>query len=571
MEQNIYGVDIEKGAVDIARLRFWLAMVVDAKEPEPLPNLHFKIMQGNSLLETYEGFDLTSLVKPSGDRLDFVWSEAEAQMLQNRLAAYYGTTDHHDRDRIAREIHDSVMRQLLNAGIEEEKLVGLDPSSTDKFFLWHTWFADVFNNGGFDIVIGNPPYIQLQGLLGKLYEHQSFKTFNKRGDIYCLFYELGVTILKPNGTLCYITSNKWMKADYGKLLRTFFSDNVNIKYLIDFGSNQIFDNATVDTNILLLNKETNEHCSKAVLVENDKSILASFSKYVTANFCETDFTGNDSWALLTPIQRSILSKVNSSGKMLKDSDIQISYGIKTGCNDAFVISGEVKDSIISACKTVEERELTKSLILPILRGKDVKRYRFDDTQDLWLIFAYYGSHKIIPDELPSIYQHLCKYRDVLENRGQCRYTANGKPNNNAEYPGQHHWLELDNNPAKDKLDDFNKDKIVYREISTAMDAALLPAGWSMNNKVYYIIGENLHYVLSYLNSAVFNKVILQLANTTGGKGPGFLGKIYIPTPCESDLSFISENFGNDEVIDNFFFQKLKLSQQEINWIINEQA
>lgn len=283
MEQNIYGVDIEKGAVDIARLRFWLAMVVDAKEPEPLPNLHFKIMQGNSLLEIYEGFDLTSLVKPSGDRLDFVWSEAEAQMLQNRLAAYYGTTDHHDRDRIARDIHDSVMRQLLNAGIAEEKLIGLDPSSTDKFFLWHTWFADVFNDGGFDIVIGNPPYIRRTALPSSakaLYE-DIFDSAVGQYDIYLLFIEMALKVLKDKGCLCYIHPLRFFNADYGVGARHFICENSNILKLLDVSQIEVFKTAMTYPCILLLQKEsTHSDYAKFIRPEN----LKSFSSIRVSDF-----------------------------------------------------------------------------------------------------------------------------------------------------------------------------------------------------------------------------------------------------------------------------------------------
>ena len=264
MEQNIYGVDIEKGAVDIARLRFWLAMVVDATEPEPLPNLHFKIMQGNSLLETYEGFDLTSLVEPSGDRLDFIWSEAEAQMLQNRLAAYYGTTDHHDRDRIAREIHDSVMRQLLNAGIAEEKLVGLDPSSTEKFFLWHTWFADVFKNGGFDIVIGNPPYVDSETMTKNMPDQRNaykkiYRTAQGNWDLFIVFIELGISLLKDSGIFSYIIPNKLIAAKYANACRELIQTN-NLIILRDYGTVSVFD-AAVYPCVIVLTKETSK-CSK---------------------------------------------------------------------------------------------------------------------------------------------------------------------------------------------------------------------------------------------------------------------------------------------------------------------
>lgn len=256
MEQNIYGVDIEKGAVDIARLRFWLAMVVDAEEKEPLPNLHFKIMQGNSLVEFYEGFDLTSLIKPAADRFDFYWSEAEAKMLQNRLAAFYGTTDHHDRDRIAREIHDSVIRQLLNLGISEDLLSNLDPSANDKFFLWHTWFAEILNKNGFDIVIGNPPYIRRTALAARdkaIYE-DLFDSADGQYDIYLLFVEQGLKLLKNNGCLCYIHPLRFFNADYGTAAREYICNNSNILKIIDVSQIEVFKTAMTYPCILFLEK-----------------------------------------------------------------------------------------------------------------------------------------------------------------------------------------------------------------------------------------------------------------------------------------------------------------------------
>lgn len=225
MEQNIYGVDIEKGAVDIARLRFWLAMIVEEKEPMPLPNLHFKIMQGNSLLESYEGVDLSDLTKFFQKDIlaviDF-GDNFERESLVKSLDKYYNTSNHEERDHLFDDIIKNVRRQLFEKNIILPE--GTDPSANDKFFLWHTWFSDVFANGGFDIVIGNPPYIQLQkaiGIkgvdkkgkeydvkLGDLYVNSKYNTFEKTGDIYCLFYEIGNRMLKKGGHLCYNSSLK---------------------------------------------------------------------------------------------------------------------------------------------------------------------------------------------------------------------------------------------------------------------------------------------------------------------------------------------------------------------------
>ena len=155
MEQNIYGVDIEKGAVDIARLRFWLAMIVEEKEPIPLPNLHFKIMQGNSLLESYNGIDLSDLTnfeikidKKGQFEMDF-GNNNDRMELDLLLKRYYNTSNHTERDSIFKSIIKNVKQQLKEKNIILPK--GEDPSANNDFFLWHTWFSDVFANGGFDI------------------------------------------------------------------------------------------------------------------------------------------------------------------------------------------------------------------------------------------------------------------------------------------------------------------------------------------------------------------------------------------------------------------------------------
>ena len=198
MEQNIYGVDIEQGAVDIARLRFWLAMIVEEKDPMPLPNLHFKIMHGNSLLESYNGVDLSTLTQVGtvNTSLFDTTNDYEREQLAQSLKSYYNTSDHEKRNRLFNDILHNVRRQLFAKDITLPQ--GMDPSANDQFFLWHTWFSDVFASGGFDIVIGNPPYIQLQkslGItvidkkgkeydlkLGDLYKDANFATFEKTGD-----------------------------------------------------------------------------------------------------------------------------------------------------------------------------------------------------------------------------------------------------------------------------------------------------------------------------------------------------------------------------------------------------
>ena len=228
IENNIYGVDIERGAIDIARLRFWLSIVVDAEKPEPLPNFDYKFMQGNSLIESFEGHDLCHIMDRKIERngktyyqskiggketvqvsMDF-FSNDTRQNLRIWLKRYFSLTDHKEKIEYRKRINESVKSYIIQQGIgpsAESKLDSLDPSANQDFFLWHTWFKDIFDNGGFDIVIGNPPYIQLQangGELADLYKECGFKTFTRMGDIYSLFYEQGYNILANSGHLCFI-------------------------------------------------------------------------------------------------------------------------------------------------------------------------------------------------------------------------------------------------------------------------------------------------------------------------------------------------------------------------------
>lgn len=251
MEQSIYGVDIEPGAVDIARLRFWLAMIVEEKEPIPLPNLHFKIMQGNSLLETYNGVDLSDLTKLStnlkyGESRGF-WDtdDSERESLISSLKSYYKTSAHSQRDRLFNDIINNVRRQLYDKGITLPK--GVDPSANTDFFLWHTWFSDVFENGGFDIVIGNPPYVIVSSNdpLKQIYD----KTYEVAGggkrNLFHLFFEKGISLLKKGGVISFITPDTFLAGNDTSNLRKYFLNNVRINNLILYSEkDKVFKNVT---------------------------------------------------------------------------------------------------------------------------------------------------------------------------------------------------------------------------------------------------------------------------------------------------------------------------------------
>ena len=512
LQNNIYGVDLERGAVDIARLRFWLTLVVDEKTPEALPNLDFKIMQGDSLLEQYEGVDLSTLTKTKseidlqkGCRLTLFEDNLDPlrYKLSRLIQEYYACDDHTMRLSMRREITTMIELQLREQQFDVS-LGGIDVHANDKFFLWHTWFGDVFmEKGGFDIVIGNPPYIQLQkddGRLAKLYADAGYNTYARSGDIYCLFYELGCRLLRPGGHLCYITSNKWMRAGYGEKTRQFLSEQTNPKLLIDFAGVKIFQNATVDTNILLFAKEKNsKSCRSVVSSKSDKIGVDNLSLFVEQHATPSAFSSAP-WVILTPIEQRIKEKIEAVGTPLKDWDIQIYRGVLTGCNEAFIIDTAKRDEILSNCQTEEERQRTADLIRPILRGRDIKRYGYEDN-GLYLINTHNGVKGKMPridiNDYPAVKAHLDQNWDKISARadkGDTPYNLR-----NCAY-----------------LEDFSKPKIVWGEISDRSKFAYEPGGkFTTEATTFLMVGTHLPYLFCILNSPLSEWFFSKVGTTTG--------------------------------------------------------
>ena len=244
----------------------------------------------------------------------------------------------------------------------------------------------------------------------------------------------------------------------------------------------------------------------------------------------TEFTNKESWVILSPIEQSIKRKIEAVGVPLKDWDISINYGIKTGFNDAFIINGAKRDEILSACKTENERNKTAELIRPILRGRDIKRYSYEYA-DLYLIATFPSRHYDIED-FPSVKNHLLSFgMERLEQTGK-KYNKNGKKIK-ARKKTNNKWFETQDSISY--WDEFNKPRIIYCEIGIEMDACLVESGYFINNKLYMISGENLPYLLLFLNSKIFNKIILQTANLTGGKGVDFMNKIHLIKPTRLQI------------------------------------
>jgi len=421
IEHSLYGVDIDPGAAEIAKLRLWLSLVVeeeDIKNIKPLPNLDYKIVCGNSLLSVEEDLFNTKLFNE----------------LERLKVLYFNETNPTKKQEYKKQI-DELIHHITNGNTE---------------FDFKLYFSEVFHHkGGFDVVIGNPPYIQLQKALDNkrkyadLYKNQKFETLERTGDIYCLFYEKGLQILNNNGNLTFITSNKWMRAGYGEKMRSFFL-KYNPRILIDLGPN-VFESSTVDTNILVVQKAENQKQLKAITIAKNKKDNLDFAQIMKDSSVELSNLTAGAWFIGSDAEQRLKEKIERIGKPLKEWDVNIYYGIKTGLNEAFIINEARRKEILDNCKDEAERSRTEAIIKPILRGRDIKRYYYE-WADLWVVIAKFGFYKELR-LYPSIVQHLKKYEEQLKNRGQCKYNRQSKENINKDYAGQHHWLELDNNPS----------------------------------------------------------------------------------------------------------------------------
>ena len=390
---------------------------------------------------------------------------------------------------------------------------------------------------GFDIVIGNPPYVQLQksgGRLAKLYEEQKFKTFARTGDIYSLFYEKAHQLLKQGGICNFITSNKWMRAGYGEATRKFFIENTNPLIIIDFAGVKVFETATVDVNILLYVKEKNTFNTLACIVKDKE--LKELSLYVRQHAQYTQFKNADSWVILSDIEQRIKAKIEAIGTPLKDWDISINYGIKTGFNDAFIIDGEKRAELIAQDPKSEE------IIRPILRGRDIKRYGYEFA-DLYIITTF-PSLKIDIESYPAVKQHLLSFGyDRLKQTGD--KGARKKTNNK--------WFETQDSISY--WEDFSKQKIVYSDISERLNFQIIENEIYFNNTIYFITSqtEDLTYLLKFLSSNLIDWYYKSLSVQLGEKAIRMF-TIYvlnIPIPKKGNRDNIYESYQLTEEEEEF--------------------
>ncbi len=500
IQNNIYGVDIEKGAVDIARLRFWLSIVVDEETPSPLPNLDYKIMQGNSLIESFMGLDLSRLTyekEDKRDKGDITLFDDEKNRLQKTvsqlLSLYYSCSDHDKKLRLRQEISATINKQLEAQSYHFsilDKLKNIDLAGNDKFFLWHTWFSDVFNRedgkNGFDIVIGNPPYIR-QEKLGKEYKELLCSIFPNVGngiaDIYVYFFGLALKLLSVNGVLMFITLNKYLKTKYGKDLRNTLA-NKTVDLIIDFFELPIF-NASTDAAITKVfnnssNIETRYFPMKTL--EN----LDLFK--TTAGIYLTTIKDSDEWKFVNDIDEQILSKIYTGTVSLKEfTDNRIYRGITTGLNKAFVI----KDKSIA-------KQLLSSESLPIIKryaqSTDIEQWQIKNDNKLFIATGYDID---IENQYPTVFNYFRQFEYELKSRCD-------------------KGVEYYNLRSCAYYDEFEQPKIIYIHTAKNHKFYLDTEGHYINNSCYMIV-SNSCFLFCFLNSKLF-KYLKRLKFVAYGDG-----------------------------------------------------
>ena len=568
IENCLFGVDLNPNAVTICRLRLWIELLKNAfytkdsgfTELETLPNIDINIKVGNSLLHKFGlDQDISEILRKTGlsigDYRRAVGNyknahnkeeKRELDELIRRIKIGLKTEiSHHDplllrKTALNKELYDLEAPELFEVSrkvsVQNEKkkkaLRGkiaeiqkeLDEIRDNRIYIeafeWRIEFPEVLDEDGrfigFDCIIGNPPYIQLQkmGSNADALAKMSYSTYERTGDIYCLFYELGHDLLKPNGELCFITSNKWMRAGYGEKTRAFLTNSTNPLLLIDFAGVKVFENATVDTNILLFSKSSNSGDTLcAVAANQSRDVINNMSDFLKQTGCRCAFAESGAWVVLSEIEQSIKKKIEVVGKPLKGWDINIYRGILTGYNDAFIITTEKRDEILSNCKDDEERSKTSEIIRPILRGRDIKRYSYE-WSELWLIATFPSKHYDI-EQYPAIKEYLLSFgMERLEQTGK-EYVIDGQ-HIKARKKTNNKWFETQDSISY--WEDFGKQKIVWIELTDESKFALSSDSIVLLNTVFFMIGEHIKYLLAVINSNLIHWYYLNSLGATSGVG-----------------------------------------------------
>ena len=509
IQNSIFGLDIQAIACQIAKLRFFISLAIE-QEPDrdadnfgikPLPNLETRFIAANTLIGLEEERTLTS---PKAKTL-------ERELGENRERHFHATTR---SQKLACKRADRKLRRALATELKD---IGMPADDAEKIAHWDPydqngsadWFDSEWMFGigeGFDVVIGNPPYVQLQkegGRLGRLYASCNFNSFIRTGDIYCLFYEKANQLSKKGGHVCFITSNKWMRAAYGKKLRDYFIGHIQPIQLLDMGPD-VFD-ATVDTNILLLqNTAPDVHAiSKATTIKSDfDTSTGDLAQYLNDNGMAMELPPKgEPWTIISPAELALKRKIEKVGKPLKDWDINIYFGIKTGCNEAFIIDEAKREELIGQDSRYAE------IIKPLLRGRDIERYQ-PQWAGLYLINTFPALNLNI-DDYPAVKNYLLAFgKDRLEQTGKMlpNGTKSRKKTGNK-------WFELQDQIGY--YPEFEKEKIVWKRIGSILRFSYSQNPMLCLDSTCIATGEKIQFLAAVLNSRLAHYQLFGIAPKTG--------------------------------------------------------
>ncbi|ECP9346573.1 class I SAM-dependent DNA methyltransferase [Campylobacter jejuni] len=559
IENNLFGVDINPNSCEITKLRLWIELLKHSfyqsfddetyHDLKTLPNIDINIKCGNSLVSYFE----------TGKSLSHYPNIKERMSKYKRIVKDYKEGFYTDKNLIAKEIKNlqesfknfclkdkfnKEIKQLTNGANEYSKKYGdflANEHHDEKFksffsknmfefsfdekvarkefknllelyerifelekshpFEWRFEFPEILDDDGnfkgFDLIIGNPPYIR-QEELKELKPHlaKNYKVYKGTSDIYTYFYELGFNVLKDRGgVLSYITSNKYTRAGYGEALREFLLKNVKFLEYTDLNGIKVFDSATVDTSILCFEKsKSKDNKFKYLALSNeilktcayDIGLYKDFAEFSQNSLSKESFTFSDENT------SALKAKIERIGTPLKEwQGLNIYRGILTGYNEAFIITTEKRNEILANCKDEAEKERTAKLMRKMLRGRDIKRYSYE-WAGLWVINTHNGYKNqngekveaINIEHYPSLKKHFDEFYPQLEKRADKGLT----PYNlrNCAY-----------------IEEFEKEKIVYPCImakepcfsyETSFAFAMAPANIITSNS------DILKYILAFLNS-----------------------------------------------------------------------
>ncbi|MBE6522687.1 MAG: class I SAM-dependent DNA methyltransferase [Thermoplasmata archaeon] len=579
LSNNIFGVDLDGKAVEIAKLRMWL-WVADSYLPssyDSLPNIDYNVYHGDALIgsvnpnDEFKGtvldnYPIRGMSAPVKDLV------SQRDQLIKAFRNMSGPESHS----LQKEINDLSMTLSVQLSVEMNyKLAqkGLSMSQMDFVglypFHWTISFNDVFEQGGFDIIIGNPPYVALQNIKDTkpypVYQLAGYETFDRTGDLYCLFYERSLSLLRDGGMLAYITSNSWMKAKYGSKLRNFFIQKTEPQSIINLSKMKVFKSATVESGILIYKKTKDLTAVDEVSMESceihSESDDYDLWKLVSEQALMNTFAVNSLWAIQDADQAIVKDVIESNGVKLKNWGINIYRGITTGLDEVFVIDKTQMDAIVA------KDPRSANLISPTLRGRDMDHY-VHKNQLFWLINPHNGDKKkglsrINVDEYPAIKDYLNPHIEALTKR----YDKGDTPYN------------LRNCAFMDELHEL---KIGWIELADRGRFCLIEQEVEPIASVFFFAVENPYYLLGILNSSLVSWYF-QFITATSGAGTRRWKKQYvenIPVPMSpSNKAIIEElvkqimlNHGDEEIqkqIDLEVCKAYGLSETETQYLLSE--